>query len=132
MELSCDLRNCELAVGWVGAGYYRLLRGDLEGRVLVGHRCLVMGGFGRFAITILVALGIEEFNSVDIDEVPVVLGARLLVVPRFRTLAALEKHPAPLTEKFADDLCPAAEGLYGKPFRVILQFAVLVPSIVRW
>ena len=99
---------------------------------MVGHRCLVMGGFGRFAMTILVALGIEEFNPVNIDEIPVVLGARLLVIPRLRTLAAFEIDSGTFVEVFADDLCPAAEGLYGKPFRVILQFAVLVPSIVRW
>ena len=36
-----------------------------------------------------VALGIEELNPVDVDEIPVVLGTRLFVVPRLRALPAL-------------------------------------------
>ena len=100
--------------------------GGLEGHVLVSRRCLVLGAFRRYLMTILVALGIEELDPVDVDEVPVVLGARLLVVPRFRTFAAFEVDAGTFVKMFAGDLCPAAEGLYGKPLRVFLQFAVLV------
>ena len=33
--------------------------------------------------------GIEELNPVDVDEISVVLGTRLFVVPRLRALPAL-------------------------------------------
>ena len=77
-------------------------------------------------MTIPVALGIEELDPVDIDEVFVVLSSRLLVVPRLRTLAAFEVDAGTFVEMFADDLCPATECFHGKPLRVFLQFAVLI------
>ena len=52
-------------------------------------------------------------------------GTGLLVVPRLRPLAAFYVAGA-FVEVFADDLRTAAEGLYGKPLRVFLQFAALV------
>ncbi len=33
--------------------------------------------------------GIQELDPVDVDEIPVVLGTRLFVVPRLRSLPAL-------------------------------------------
>ena len=35
------------------------------------------------------APGIQELNPIDVDEIPVVLGARLLVLPGLRALPAL-------------------------------------------
>ena len=34
--------------------------------------------------------GIQELDPVDVDEIPVVFGTRLFVVPRFRALPAFE------------------------------------------
>jgi len=79
-----------------------------------------------------VAPGIQKLNPIDVDEIPVVLGTRLFVVPRLRALPAFDINAGAFVKVFADDLRTATEGLYGKPLRVFLQFAALVlPSFRR-
>ena len=68
-----------------------------------------------------VSPGIEELNPVCIDEVLVVLCARLFVVPGPCTLSALDVNPRAFVQVFADDLCKPRKGLYGEPLRVFLQ-----------
>src|SRR5271165_1879642 len=70
--------------------------------------------------------GVQELDPVDVDEIPVVLGSRLFVVPRLRTLPAFEINPASFMQVLADDLCQAIEGFHSKPLRVLLRFAALV------
>jgi len=41
-------------------------------------------------MAVAVAFGIQELDPVDVDEIPVVFGTRLFVVPRFRALPAFE------------------------------------------
>ena len=67
--------------GWDAA--YRLKR-----YFPVGHHRLVL--IIAFGFLIPIALGIEELDSIGIDEVSVVLGARLLVILGFSTLAAFD------------------------------------------
>src|ERR1039457_3985491 len=69
---------------------------------------------------------IQELDSVDVDEIPEVLGTRLFVVPRLGALPTLHVYAGSFAEVFADDLRTATEGLHGKPLRVFLQFAALV------
>ena len=59
-------------------------------RSLVSHCCLFRGAFGGIPMAVPVAFRIKELNPVGVDEIPVVLGARLFVVPRLRTLPAFE------------------------------------------
>src|ERR1022692_972413 len=73
-----------------------------------------------------ISSGIEELNPVGMDEVPVTLAARLLVVPGFGTFAAFEVNARALVKAFAGDFCQAIEGFHGKPFRMLLQFAVFI------
>src|SRR5271165_3003930 len=54
------------------------------------------------------------------------LGTRLFVGPRLRTLPAFEINPASFMQVLADDLCQAIEGFHSKPLRVLLRFAALV------
>src|SRR5271165_4698182 len=70
--------------------------------------------------------GVQELDPVDVDEILVVLGTRLFVVPRLRTLAAFEINAGTLMQVLADDLCPPTKGFHSKPLRVFLQFAALV------
>ena len=72
------------------------------------------------------ALDIQELDPVDVDEISVVLGTRLFVVPRLRTLSAFEIYAGAFMKVLADDLCPPTESFDGKPLRVFLQFAALV------
>src|SRR5664280_1083480 len=95
-------------------------------RFLVSHCCLFRGAFGGITMAVPAGPGIQELDPVDVDEIPVVLGSRRFVVPRLGALPTLHVYAGSLTEVFADDLCTAAEGLYGKPLRVFLQFSGLV------
>jgi len=97
-----------------------------ERRFLVSHRCLIVSAFGGLPMAVPAALGIEELDPVDIDEVPVVLGTRLPVLPGFRALAAFEVDAGAFMEVFANDLCLATKCFHGKPLRVFLQLAILV------
>ena len=36
------------------------------------------------------APGVQELDPIDVDEIPIVLGTRLFVVPRLRALPAFE------------------------------------------
>jgi len=69
---------------------------------------------------------VQELDPVDIDEIPVVFGTRLFVVPRLSTLPAFEINAGTFVQILADDPCPPTEGLHGKALRVFLQFAALV------
>ena len=73
-----------------------------------------------------VAPGIQKLNPIDVDEVPVVLGTCLFVVPRLSTLPAFEINAGAFMQVLADDLCPPTESFGGKPLRVFLQYAALV------
>ena len=44
---------------------------------------------------------VEELDPVDIDEIPVVFGTRLFVVPRLRTLPALDINAGTFVKIFA-------------------------------
>src|SRR5271166_4411444 len=92
--------------------------------VLVCHCCLVVGAARSLRKS--AAPGIQEFDPVGVDEIPVVLGSRLFVVPRLRALPAFEINAGAFVKVFAGDLCQATEGLHGKPFRVFLRCAVFV------
>ena len=61
----------------------------LERHFFVGQVCRVLVAPGRSLRSVSVALGIQELNPVDIDEIPILFGTGLLVVPRLRPLAAL-------------------------------------------
>src|SRR5271166_4153868 len=58
--------------------------------LLVGHCALFRGAFGGITMAVPAGPGIQELDPVDVDEIPVVLGSRLFVVPRLRTLPAFE------------------------------------------
>src|SRR5664279_3998328 len=77
-------------------------------------------------MAVLAGPGIQKLDPVDIDEIPEVLGTRLFIVPRLGALPTLHVYAGSFAEVFADDLRTAAEGLYGKPLRVFLRFAVFV------
>ena len=98
----------------------------LERHLFVGQVCRVLVAPGRSLRSVSVALGIEEFNPVDVDEIPVVLGTRLFVVPGLCALPAFEINAGALVKVFAGDLCQAIKGFHGKPFGVFLWFAVFV------
>src|ERR1035441_10442478 len=86
--------------------------------LLVSHCCLFRGAFLAIPMAVLAGPGIQELDPVDVDEIPVVLGSRLFVVPRLRTLPAFEINPASFMQVLADDLCQAIEGFHCKPPRV--------------
>src|SRR5271157_326072 len=77
-------------------------------------------------MAVLAGPGIQELDSVDVDEIPVLLCARLFVVPRLRALPAFEINAGTFVQVLADDLCPPTESLHTKPLRVFLRFAVFV------
>jgi len=52
-----------------------------ERHVLFRHCCRVGSAFRGLAIAVPAALGIQKLDPVDVDEIPVVLGPRLFVVP---------------------------------------------------
>src|SRR5664279_5116288 len=80
-------------------------------------------------MAVLAGPGIQELDPVDVDEIPIVLRARLFVVPRLRTLPAFEINAGAFVKVFAGDLCQAIEGFYGKPLRMFLRFAApVLPS----
>src|ERR1019366_2580439 len=95
-------------------------------RFSVSHRCLFRGAFGGIPMAVPAGPGIQELDPVDVDEIPIVLGTRLFVVPRLRTLPAFEINPASFMQVLADDFCPPTKSLHSKPLRVFLQFAALV------
>src|SRR5271157_5093714 len=95
-------------------------------RFLVSHCCLFRGAFGGITMAVPAGPGIQELDPVDVDEIPVVFGTRLFVVPRLRTLPAFEINAASFMQVLADDFCPPTESFHGKPLRVFLQFAALV------
>src|SRR5271157_2787390 len=70
--------------------------------------------------------GIQELDRVDVDEIPVVFGTRLFVVPRFCALPAFEINAGTFVQVLSDDFCQPTQSLHGKPLRVFLQFAALV------
>src|SRR5664280_2672772 len=94
--------------------------------LLVSHCCLFRASFGGLPMAVPAGPGIQELDPVDVDQIPVVLGSRLLVVPRLRTLPAFEINPASFMQVLADDLCQAIEGFHSKPLRVLLRGAALV------
>src|SRR5664280_1685140 len=94
--------------------------------LLVSHCCLFRASFGGLPMAVPAGPGIQELDPVDVDQIPVVLGSRLLVVPRLRTLPAFEINPASFMQGFADVLCQAIEGFHSKPLGVLLRFAALV------
>src|SRR5208283_4151794 len=94
--------------------------------LLVSHCCLFRGAFGGITMAVPAGPGIQELDPVDVDEISVVFGTRLFVVPRFRALPAFEINAGTFVQVFADDLCQAVEGFHSKPLRVFLQFAALV------
>ena len=96
-------------------------------RYVVGHRPSVVPCPARFFVTFAVPLGIEELNPIRIDEVSVVLCARLLVIPRFCSLTAFYVNAGTFVKAVADDLRLATKGFHGEPFRVFLQLAVFTP-----
>ena len=53
--------------------------------------------------------GSQELDPVDVDEIPVVFGTRLFVVPRFRALPAFETNAGTFVQVLADDHRTAAE-----------------------
>src|ERR1022692_441171 len=61
-----------------------------ERHLLVRHRCLFRGAFGGVTTAVPAGPGIQELDPVDVDEIPVVFGTRLFVVPRLRALPALQ------------------------------------------
>src|ERR1019366_8063250 len=95
-------------------------------RFSVSHRCLFRGAFGGIPMAVPAGPGIQELDPVDVDEIPIMLGTRLFVGPRLRTLPAFEINPASFMQVLADDLCQAIEGFHSKPLRVLLRFAALV------
>src|SRR5664280_586007 len=95
-------------------------------RFLVSHCCLLRGAFRAIPMAVLAGPGIQELDPVDVDEIPVVLGSRLFVVPRLRTLPAFEINAGTFMQVLAYDLCPPTKGFHSKPLRVFLQFAALV------
>ena len=56
---------------------------------LVSHCCLFRGAFRAIPMAVLAGPGIQKLDPVDVDDIPVVFGTRLLVVPGFGTLATL-------------------------------------------
>ena len=62
-------------------------------------------------MAVLAGPGIQELDPVDVDEIPEVLGTRLFVVPRLRTLPTFEINAATLAQILSGDLCPPTEGL---------------------
>src|SRR5450631_3367620 len=75
-----------------------------ERHLWVCHRALFGGGFDGIRITVPAAPGIQELNPIDVDEIPVVLGTRLFVVPRLRALPTLHVYARSFAEVFADYL----------------------------
>src|ERR1017187_4199542 len=94
--------------------------------LLVSHCCLFRGAFGGITMAVPAGPGIQELDPVDVDEIPVVLCARLFVVPRFRALPAFEINAGTFVQVLADDLSQPTKSLHSKPLRVFLQFAALV------
>jgi hypothetical protein len=97
-----------------------------ERHLLASHYCLIGSAFGGIPMAVFAGPGIQELNPVDVDEISEVLGTRVFVVPRLRTLPTFEINAGAFMQILADDLRTAAEGLYGKPLRVFLQCAALV------
>src|ERR1035438_3972362 len=94
--------------------------------LLVSRCCLFRGAFGGIRMAVPASPGIQELDPVDVDEIPVVFGTRLPVVPRFRALPAFEINAGTFVQVLADDLCQPTKSLHSKPLRVFLQFAALV------
>src|ERR1035438_799534 len=94
--------------------------------LLVSHCCLFRGAFGGITMAVPAGPGIQELDPVDVDEIPVVFGTRLFVVPRFCALPAFEINAGTFVQVLADDLCQPTKSLHSKPLRVFLQFAALV------
>src|SRR5271165_4728534 len=94
--------------------------------LLVSHCCLFRGAFGGITMAVPAGPGIQELDPVDVDEIPVVFGTRLFVVPRFRALPAFEINAGTFVQVLADDLCQPTKSLHSKPLRVFLRFAALV------
>src|SRR5271166_3199247 len=94
--------------------------------LLVSHCCLFRSAFGGITMAVPADPGIQELDPVDVDEIPVVFGTRLFVVPGLRTFTAFEINAGTFMKVLADDLCPPTESFHGKPFRMFLRFAVFV------
>jgi hypothetical protein len=76
-----------------------------ERHFLVSHCCLFRGAFRAVPMAVLAGFGIQELDPVDVDEIPVVLCARLFIVPRLRALPAFEINAGTFVQVLADDLC---------------------------
>ena len=77
------------------------------------------------------AFGIQELDSVYVDEIPVVLGTRLFVVPGLRTLSAFQIYAGAFMKVLADDL-PADRKLSRQTTPCVFAVRRPCPSIVPW
>src|SRR5271165_1504876 len=79
-----------------------------------------------------VAVGIaQELDLVDVDEAPVLLLARLLVVPRLDALPAFQEDAASFLQELSSNFRSAAETLNVEPFSVFLKLAAAVLPALR-
>ena len=94
--------------------------------------CLFGGAFGGLPLAVPAAPGVQELDPVDVDEIPVVLGTRLFVVPRLRALPAFEINAGAFVKVFAGDLCHGDRRLSRQTTPCVLAVRRPCPSIVPW
>src|SRR5271166_1296066 len=121
----CHLMRTVLSKGRVTDGRRNRDRSSKR-HLLLSRCCLFRGAFGGITMAVPAGHGIQELDPVDVDEIPVVFGTRLFVVPRFRALPAFEINAGTFVQVLPDDLCQPTKSLHSKPLRVFLQFAALV------
>src|SRR6266498_728763 len=101
-------------------------RSDLERYLFLWNRDLLLARWMGPRTPIAVCSRIQELKPVDVNEIPVILCARFLVLPGFGTLAAFQIHAAALVEVFAGDFSSPSERLYAEPLGALLEFTILV------
>jgi hypothetical protein len=98
----------------------------LERSFFIWNCTLVVVGFFRPVVSIDPDPRIKELEPVHIDEVPIILSARSLVLPGLSALAPLQLNAAAFVEEFARDFSSPPKRLNSKPLRAFLEFAIFV------
>ena len=87
---------------------------------------MLFGCLVRQGCSIAIASRVEELDPVHVDEIFVILASGFLVVPGLSALAPIQVDPKSSVKVLPDDFRSPPEGLHGKPFCALREFAILV------
>ena len=77
---------------------------------------MFFGGLVRHGFSITIAARVQELDPVHVDEIPVILAPRFLVVPGLSALATLQVDPTSFVEVLARDFAAPPKRLQGEIF----------------